>query len=120
MREPDIIWENEDLQALFLVYNHNTCYAAHIVFDVFPFDDLALAAEMLSPFAAVNDKKDDTHVIFIADIEEDIEDLTERTACVILELADHQDDWLFFSPIARLELYGKVLKDAQQCTAGDF
>lgn len=111
-KEPQIIWEDDDLGVLYVVYEHDTCYAVHIVFDLFPFDDLAVATEMLSPFATINDMPDGVEVIFVDDVSDEIEELTEQTACVIIELAKYQDEWLYMSPIERLELYGKVLEDA--------
>ena len=111
MREPDIIWENDDLKALFLVYNSNTCSVVHIVFDLFPFEDKVLAVEILSSFAALIENDIEEHIVFVANLEDDIEELTELVACVILELSKYQDEWLLMNPIERLELFGKVLND---------
>ena len=111
IRDPEVVWESDDPGAVYLVYQHKTCYAVHIILDFFPFDDLALAMEMLSPFATISGI--DNEIIFVVDLmdEDELQSLTEETTCVIIELAKYQDTWLTMTPIERLELYGKVLED---------
>ena len=111
IRDPEVVWESDDPGALYMAYRHDTCYAIHIILDFFPFDDLALAMEMLSPFATISGI--DNEIIFVVDLmdEDELQSLTEETTCVIIELAKYQDTWLTTTPIERLELYGKVLED---------
>ena len=113
IKEPIIIWENDNYGALFLVYEYRTCYVVHIVFDVFPFDDLATASEMLSSFASINDADgEEIHIVFVVDVDEGIEDLTERLTCAIIELSERQDNWINMNPLERMQLFGEVSKDA--------
>lgn len=111
--EPDVIWENRFPPALCASFQHGECYATHILFDIFPFDNIAVAMEMLSPIANINDSGEEIDVIFISDLEDGIEDLTKLVIRVIIELAQYQDSWIFLDPIERLHLYAKIMQDIE-------